>query len=132
MQSGSLGHIPRSSSTALSVVQQPEPIPDDVSIAQGLLNEPKDPRQRTSFTGISPLRNFDGSDNVPRQSDAVTDGHHERRSRKAMRTSNTWTSSSGDVLSDQDDVDDRTVFVQEYNRLAKKVLLALLGKNLSC
>lgn len=40
-----------------------------------------------------------------------------------MRSSRTWTTSSGDfgLLSDTDQVDDRGVFVQEYNRLAKKV-----------
>ncbi|KAL8371805.1 hypothetical protein RB595_001550 [Gaeumannomyces hyphopodioides] len=43
-------------------------------------------------------------------------------SRRRERSSNTWTSSSADMalLSDTDDVDDRTCFVEEYNRLASK------------
>lgn len=40
-----------------------------------------------------------------------------------MRTSRTWTTSSGErgLLSDTDEVGNRAAFVQEYNRLAKKV-----------
>ncbi|KAL8338082.1 hypothetical protein RB601_006604 [Gaeumannomyces tritici] len=43
-------------------------------------------------------------------------------SRRRERSSNTWTSSSADMalLSDTDDVDDRTCFFEEYNRLASK------------
>ena len=46
-------------------------------------------------------------------------GHDTR----ANATSATWTSSSGDLadLSDADDVELRDDFVQEYNRVAKKV-----------
>lgn len=45
---------------------------------------------------------------------------HERR---ANPSSATWTSSSGDFadLSDADDLEIRDEFVQEYNRVAKKV-----------
>lgn len=40
-----------------------------------------------------------------------------------MHTSKTWTTSSGDhnILNDTDELEDRAGFVQEYNRLAKKV-----------
>src|SRR5687767_3816588 len=40
------------------------------------------------------------------------------------RSSRTWTASSGDLgsLSDTDKLEDRAVFVMEYNRLAKKVM----------
>ncbi|PVH89508.1 hypothetical protein DL98DRAFT_647264 [Cadophora sp. DSE1049] len=118
MQSNNVGLISRSSSAALSMAQQPT-IFDDMNIAAGLLTEPKDPRHRSSFTGVS-FVGFDGSDNPQQRLDGQPDGHPDGRSRRAVRTSNTWTSSSGDVLSDQDDIDDRTVFVQEYNRLARK------------
>ncbi|KAK0125557.1 hypothetical protein ONS96_009393 [Cadophora gregata f. sp. sojae] len=118
MQSNNVGLISRSSSAALSMAQQ-STIFDDMNIAASLLTEPKDPRHRSSFTGVS-FVGLDGSDDQQQRSDAHADGHPEGRSRRAMRTSNTWTSSSGDVLSDQDDVDDRTLFVQEYNRLARK------------
>tara|TARA_R110002060_G_scaffold73390_1_gene82288 strand:+ start:1711 stop:2055 length:345 start_codon:yes stop_codon:yes gene_type:complete len=101
------------------MAQQPT-IFDDMNIAAGLLTEPKDPRHRSSFTGVS-FVGLDGSDNLQQRSDEQGDGHPEGRARRAIRTSNTWTSSSGDVLSDHDDIDDRTVFVQEYNRLARKV-----------
>ncbi|KAK1718568.1 hypothetical protein BDP67DRAFT_368779, partial [Colletotrichum lupini] len=45
-----------------------------------------------------------------------------RRSR-ALPSSATWTSSVGDLalLSDTDEIQDRRIFVQDYNRLAKKV-----------
>lgn len=40
-----------------------------------------------------------------------------------MRSSQTWTTTSGDLglLADADAVEDRAIFVYEYNRLAKKV-----------
>lgn len=40
-----------------------------------------------------------------------------------MHSSCTWTTSSGElgIMSDTDEHDDGTVFVQEYNRLASKV-----------
>lgn len=44
----------------------------------------------------------------------------ERKSRRA-RTSNTWTTSDGEVLSDHDEIEDRTLFIAEYNRLSQKV-----------
>lgn len=44
-----------------------------------------------------------------------------------VHTSKTWTNSSGDhnILNNTDELDDRAAFVQEYNRLAKKVGLLL-------
>lgn len=40
-----------------------------------------------------------------------------------MRGSRTWTTSSGELglVNDSDEPEDRVAFVQEYNRLAKKV-----------
>jgi hypothetical protein len=49
---------------------------------------------------------------------------HNLTSRGAeMHSSRTWTTSSGELglMSDTDELGDRAVFVQEYNRLAKKV-----------
>jgi hypothetical protein len=43
----------------------------------------------------------------------------DRRLRQGV-SSNTWTSSSG-AASDEDGNDDRTPFIEEYNKLAKKV-----------
>ncbi len=42
---------------------------------------------------------------------------------RPLFSSHTWTSTSGDLglLRDADEVEDRAIFVQEYNRLAKKV-----------
>lgn len=44
--------------------------------------------------------------------------------RRQMRSSKTWTTSSGEqgLMSDTDELEDRALFVQEYNRLARKVL----------
>ncbi|KAI7770238.1 hypothetical protein LZL87_002609 [Fusarium oxysporum] len=49
-----------------------------------------------------------------------------------VHTSRTWTS-SGDhnILSDTDELDDRAAFVQEYNRLAKKVVDGVLEQSLT-
>jgi hypothetical protein len=43
-----------------------------------------------------------------------------------IRRSRTWSSSSGELglLSDTDEIDDRSIFLQEYNRLAKKVRIS--------
>jgi hypothetical protein len=62
---------------------------------------------------------------LPTAASHLTVPAHETR---ANATSGTWTSSSGDLadLSDADDVEVRDEFVQEYNRVAKKVGSALL------
>jgi hypothetical protein len=43
-----------------------------------------------------------------------------RRSRHNS-TSNTWSSSNGGEVSETDEIDDRTAFVQEYNKIATQV-----------
>ncbi|KAF4970833.1 hypothetical protein FSARC_2199 [Fusarium sarcochroum] len=50
-----------------------------------------------------------------------------------VHTSKTWTTSSGEhgILSDTDELEDRASFVQEYNRLAKKVRCTLEGCDLA-
>ncbi|KAK1981734.1 hypothetical protein LZ30DRAFT_555879, partial [Colletotrichum cereale] len=47
----------------------------------------------------------------------------ERRRGRVLPSSATWTSSIGDLamLSDTDEIQDRRMFIHEYNRLAKKV-----------
>ncbi|KAL0779707.1 hypothetical protein CaCOL14_004191 [Colletotrichum acutatum] len=52
----------------------------------------------------------------------------DRRSR-ALASSATWTSSVGDLalLSDTDEIQDRRIFVQDYNRLARKHGIRLLA-----
>ncbi|KID64191.1 uncharacterized protein G6M90_00g065320 [Metarhizium brunneum] len=54
---------------------------------------------------------------LPQSASYQSFGHGSR-----VRSSGTWTTSSGELglLSNADEVDDRDVFVQEYNRLAKK------------
>lgn len=94
-------------------------ISDDISIAQGLLRRPRIPSRGTS-SPRSPSLHYtgDGSNDAIR---SLGSYDHDRRTQ--LRTSNTWTSSSGEVLSDQDDVEDRAPFIQEYNRLAGKVCI---------
>lgn len=60
---------------------------------------------------------------LPQSASYQSFGHGSR-----VRSSGTWTTSSGELglLSNADEVDDRDVFVQEYNRLAKKVSSLLL------
>lgn len=124
------GHgLIRSSSVTFSIAPQPDirdHLSDDMTIAQELLIGPKPPRRSNSFTGLS-LRGFDSSNDNPSSTSPI-EQTEDRPSRRILLTSNTWTTSSGDVLSDQDEVDDRTIFIQEYNRLAKKVRTFLLSK----
>lgn len=55
--------------------------------------------------------------------------HSLLQNERPLYSSHTWTSSSGDLglLRDADEVEDRAIFVQEYNRLAKKVRIGLDG-----
>jgi len=91
-------------------------INDDMSIAQGLLSKPKIPQRRTSFAHASSLRLVDGSNGLSESSEG-----DDNKRRRGIQSSNTWTASSGDILSDQDEIEDRGFFIQEYNRLARKV-----------
>ncbi|KAH8668024.1 hypothetical protein BGZ60DRAFT_528362 [Tricladium varicosporioides] len=114
------GRLSRSSSAILSGVHLPDHhdgTSDDMSIAQGLLKRPRIPRHEAPLTGSANLRQeHDGAHREEESIDSAQDG----RSRRAMRSSNTWTSSSGDILAEHDEIEERAVFVQEYNRLAEK------------
>jgi hypothetical protein len=110
-----------SSLTSLSIVAQQvisEGLSDDITIATGLLNRPRIPRRETSFSGTSLGQQ---SLNDLQCEEGLQEASRVGRSRRAIQSSNTWTSSSGEVLSEHDEVGDRTVFVDEYNRLARKV-----------
>lgn len=98
-------------------------MPDDINIAQGLLSRPRIPSRGASFMGSTTLRLADALWDGPTDGPEDNGGEEERR--RQMHSSNTWTSSSADVLSDQDDIEDRTPFIQEYNRLARKVSYTL-------
>jgi hypothetical protein len=54
------------------------------------------------------------------------DGGCDLRNRN--RTSNTWTNSSRGMISDQDDVEERGAYIEEYNQLAKKVSLYMMSQ----
>jgi hypothetical protein len=96
-----------------------EGISDDMSIAQGLLGRPNIPlRRRTSITSTTRSGHTVEVWNEGNDSTGTKD---EGRRRRMVQSSNTWTTSSGEALSELDDVDDRTFFVNEYNRLATKV-----------
>jgi hypothetical protein len=82
------------------------------STGWGAFSLPKRPLHLAEPTwGRLPLSTADGHLAIPT---------HERR---ANATSATWTSSSGDLadFSDTDDLEVRDEFVQEYNRVARKV-----------
>lgn len=127
----SVDNISRSSSAALPTSQYPnshEATADDMTIAQGLLSlqnfpPPKIPRRKSSFLGTSPSRHsLDGMDSQTRLLEVPGSGAVRTRSQRALRSSNTWTSSDGEHAAEQDELGDRIIFVQEYNLLAKKVL----------
>ncbi|POS80506.1 hypothetical protein DHEL01_v201105 [Diaporthe helianthi] len=46
-----------------------------------------------------------------------------KKTSSGLQSSATWTSNSGDYISDTDEISNRDDFVQEYNRLAKKACL---------
>lgn len=54
----------------------------------------------------------------------------DTRIRRPYRTSNTWASSSADInlISKDEEVNDRGYFVDEYNRLARKVGRVVVGQ----
>lgn len=120
MQPNSLGHISARSSS-VSLAKSQEPIDDDRSIARELLHGALYEKPPLTRNAVS-LQGLDGS--RPRKSDILITSNsiQDGRAWRTARTSNTWTSSEGDVLEDQDEIDDRTVFIEEYNRLAKKVM----------
>lgn len=94
---------------------------DDVTIVQGLLNNPKNAGKRTSdpiAAACLPTHDvlFAPESNMDTLKCLPADAR-----RRHMGTSNTWTSSDAEVPSETDDIVDRSAFVAEYNRLAKKV-----------
>ena len=121
--------ISRPSSAALSLaphldLEFPDSLLNDVTIAHRLLTKRSKGSQRiTSLTNSASaylhVAGWDGPSEESEPFEGTQTGH---RSRREAQTSNTWTSSSGEVFSEQDEVEDRTDFVQEYNRLANKVL----------
>ena len=58
-------------------------------------------------------------DDIASSTDSI-EANNRRRGYNA--TSNTWTSSSGEI-SETDDVDSRATFVEEYNKIANQVCL---------
>jgi len=116
--------------------------PVDMSIAQGLLQtgklsdarlkvkqnidfrlgSPRITKRRSSFSHLAKAQ----QPRLPVDNDEQLAGAgpcHDRRSRQGI-SSNTWTSSSGKG-SEDDGNDDRTQFMDEYNKLAKKVCLII-------
>jgi len=90
---------------------------DDISIVQGLL-APRIPRRTASLASLSTGGQVDDS---KKRTDATESSDSNPERRRGLQSSNTWTSSSGDVLSDHDDIEDRSFYIQEFNRLARKV-----------
>ena len=77
-------------------------------VTQEMLGSPRLPQQRYSF----------GSDphtQRPNQSKHIAEGH------RPTQSSGTWTTLSREAWSDQDEVEDRQNFVEEYNHFAKMV-----------
>jgi hypothetical protein len=101
------------------MAQKIDILSDDMSITRGLLGRPDiPPRRRTSFTSTTrSAHTHDVSNDLDDSTSIKDDG----RRRRVIQSSNTWTTSSGEILSDKDDMEDRTFFILEYNRLATKV-----------
>ena len=90
---------------------------DAAAVTQGLLKEHGIRRRSSSISFLSTGRQ--DLDGMTESAHGITkDEHHPRRN---IQSSNTWTSSSGEILPERDDIEDRTAVVEEYNRLAKRV-----------
>ncbi|RDW94796.1 hypothetical protein BP5796_00559 [Coleophoma crateriformis] len=122
MQSYSHALYSRSSSAASHYARRPfraqDRASDNGDIAQEMLNKPIIPPRKSS---ASPEKSADVSHSFQDTLELESGGR-----RRAMQSSNTWTSSSGGAFSDHDDLEDRTEFLDEYNRLAKKHNVPLL------
>ncbi|KAF7862685.1 hypothetical protein EAF04_007558 [Stromatinia cepivora] len=115
----------RASSATLSLRRQQQEAPlftDDASIAQNLLRSQVIPIRRASIRAFPsdlniPLGSYgDG----PSNTDQPSNIGQQPRIRRGLCSSNTWTSSSEGGESENDDSDDRTHFIEEFNRLAEK------------
>ncbi|EHL00507.1 hypothetical protein M7I_3593 [Glarea lozoyensis 74030] len=84
----------------------PDGNPDDVNIATELLTRPRIPHRQTSFSGTS-LGQQSLKDS--QFQDDLNGSIGPSRSRRALQSSNTWTSSSGELLSEQDEIEDRVI-----------------------
>jgi hypothetical protein len=121
MGSCTFGLSSRSSLMSLSMAAQQSIVdgtPDDINIATELLTRPHVLHRETSFSGTSFGRQSSQDLHIQGGFNGSIGGSTLRR---AIQTSNTWTSSSSEILSEHDDMEDRSLFVDEYNRLAKKV-----------
>lgn len=77
---------------------------------------------------MGPPRDLPTPDLQPRPSVSSAHGRtllHVNQSSSGGQSSETWTSTSGDIVSDTDEIENRDAFVDEYNRLARKVCLLL-------
>lgn len=117
----------RASSATLSLRRQKQDAPnlfaDDASIAQNLLRGQVIPARRSSIKIFSSNPNISsglGNDG-PSNTNELSNIEQQPRVRRGLCSSNTWTSSSAGGESENDDSDDRTQFIEEFNRLAEKV-----------
>jgi len=103
----------RSSSTTISIAGEPtittEGVADDVFIAQALLNNSRNIHDHQFTLQIQ-------TESLPLHSPPPIP-----QRRQHAGTSNTWTSSEGEMPSVGSELDNRAVFVTEYNRIAERV-----------
>jgi hypothetical protein len=134
MQSFHHGLISRSSSASLSMAERSNVLDstsDDLTIAQGLLNNSRNLGRQTSLTDVPASLQVHGGSILQDESSGSLTAAPAEGSRRRVHTSNTWTSSSGEILSEQDEVNDRSEFIHEYNYLANKVCGSPCMKNKS-
>lgn len=116
----------RASSATLSLRRQQDVatlFADDSSITQNLLRGQVIPMRRTSIRALpsDPNISLALAGEGPSIADEPSDVVQRPRIRRGLCSSNTWTSSSAEGESENDDLDDRTHFIEEFNRLADKV-----------
>ncbi|KAF7881650.1 uncharacterized protein EAF02_006338 [Botrytis sinoallii] len=115
----------RASSATLSLRRQQDVatlFADDSSIAQNLLRGQVIPIRRASIRALPSDPNISSvlAGDGPSIADEPSDVVQQPRIRRGLCSSNTWTSSSAGGESENDDLDDRTHFIEEFNRLADK------------
>lgn len=87
-------------------------------VTQGLLESQRGSRATSSFDS-DPANHeiLDRSQHIAEPPELTANSQHHQ----SIQSSGTWTTLSREAWSDKDEIDDREIFVAEFNRLAKKV-----------
>jgi hypothetical protein len=121
MQSNTYGPMSHSSSTTASLHEPAVSATtqtDDFTVLHRFRNKTEFLGKRLTFH--EPLFNDIVSHRLPAEGEKPLPTHSNNLRRRS-NTSITWTSSDGEITAREDEIDDRSCYIDEYNRLARKV-----------